>query len=90
MSMSPPPRASRPGDRRTPCRARRAGGRPRPDVVLDAFGPGRLLYGSDWPVCTLAAGYADVLTTARELTSALTPAERTAVFEGTAARVYSR
>lgn len=62
--------------------------RPYADLVLDAFGPGRLMYGSDWPVCTLAAPYADVLATARRLTSALSGAERTALFEGTASRVY--
>lgn len=32
------------------------------DVVLESFGTKRLLFGSDWPVCTLAADYADVLT----------------------------
>ncbi|CAM5252309.1 L-fuconolactonase OS=Streptomyces griseomycini OX=66895 GN=FHS37_006053 PE=3 SV=1 [Streptomyces griseomycini] len=42
--------------------------RPYADVVLDAFGPGRLMFGSDWPVCTLAAAYGDVLATARALT----------------------
>jgi len=42
------------------------------------------MFGSDWPVCTLAAGYARVCETARELA----PAERTAVYEGTARRVY--
>ena len=31
--------------------------RPYADVVLEAFGPGRLMFGSDWPVCTLAAPY---------------------------------
>ena len=31
------------------------------DVVLEAFGPGRLLFGSDWPVCLLAASYPEVL-----------------------------
>ncbi|MEU6008892.1 amidohydrolase family protein [Streptomyces sp. NPDC047453] len=62
--------------------------RPYADVVLDAFGPDRLMYGSDWPVCTLAAGYAEVLAAARELTSELSAAERAAVFEGTATRVY--
>ncbi|MFB7326151.1 MULTISPECIES: amidohydrolase family protein [unclassified Streptomyces] len=61
---------------------------PYADVVLDAFGPDRLMYGSDWPVCTLAAGYAEVLASARELTSELTAAERASVFEGTATRVY--
>jgi predicted TIM-barrel fold metal-dependent hydrolase len=29
--------------------------------TLDKFGPDRLMLGPDWPVCTVAAGYADVL-----------------------------
>ncbi|MFI9341782.1 amidohydrolase family protein [Streptomyces sp. NPDC052773] len=62
--------------------------RPYADVVLDAFGPHRLMFGSDWPVCTLAATYGEVLTTAAELTAALSEAERAEVFAGTATRVY--
>src|SRR5204863_3654152 len=34
---------------------------PARDVVLEVFGPGRLMFGSDWPVCLLAAPYATVL-----------------------------
>jgi L-fuconolactonase len=62
--------------------------RPYADVVLDAFGPGRLMFGSDWPVCTLAAAYGDVLSTARELTQTLDATERHQLFEVTATRVY--
>ena len=62
--------------------------RPYADTALDAFGPGRLMFGSDWPVCTLAAAYGDVLAAARDLTGQLSPAEREAVFSGTAATVY--
>jgi L-fuconolactonase len=62
--------------------------RPYADTVIDAFGPDRVMFGSDWPVCLLAASYADVLDTARTLTADLTPAERDEVFSGTAARVY--
>jgi L-fuconolactonase len=62
--------------------------RPYADVVFDAFGPHRLMFGSDWPVCTLAATYGEVLTTAAELTAALSEAERAEVFAGTATRVY--
>ncbi|MFC6093851.1 amidohydrolase family protein [Saccharothrix lopnurensis] len=62
--------------------------RPWFEVVLDAFGPDRLLFGSDWPVCLLAADYGQVLAAARTLTEELSPAEREAVFAGTAARVY--
>jgi L-fuconolactonase len=62
--------------------------RPYAEVALDAFGPARLMFGSDWPVCTLAASYPDVLAAARDLTAGLTPAEREAVFAGTATAIY--
>jgi L-fuconolactonase len=62
--------------------------RPYAEVALDAFGPARLMFGSDWPVCTLAARYPDVLAAARDLTAGLTQAEREAVFAGTATSVY--
>jgi L-fuconolactonase len=65
-----------------------AGLRPYADVALDAFGPDRLMFGSDWPVCTLAASHASVLAAAQDLTGGLTPAERDALFSGTARRVY--
>ncbi|MFE9045716.1 amidohydrolase family protein [Streptomyces sp. NPDC007818] len=58
------------------------------DIVLDAFGPDRLLYGSDWPVCTLEAGYGAVMMLADELTSVLSPAEKDAVFHRNAVHVY--
>ncbi|MFD8385022.1 amidohydrolase family protein [Streptomyces sp. NPDC059679] len=56
--------------------------------VLDAFGPDRVLFGSDWPVCTLAASYDQVVDLAGRATLRLTEAERAAVFGGTAARAY--
>ncbi|MBR8638373.1 amidohydrolase family protein [Streptomyces tuirus] len=59
--------------------------RPYADVALAAFGPGRLMYGSDWPVCTLAASYGDILDIARDLTS---PHEQEQILAGTATRVY--
>ncbi|MEU6122382.1 amidohydrolase family protein [Streptomyces sp. NPDC047123] len=62
--------------------------RPYADTVLDAFGPRRLMFGSDWPVSTLAARYAEVLDAARLLTGDLAPGERREVFGGTARRVY--
>jgi L-fucono-1,5-lactonase len=62
--------------------------RPYAEVALDAFGPARLMFGSDWPVCTLAASYPDVLAAARDLTVGLTSAECEAVFAGTALSVY--
>ncbi|HWD78653.1 MAG TPA: amidohydrolase family protein, partial [Kribbella sp.] len=42
---------------------------PYADVVLEAFGPDRVMFGSDWPVCLLAASYADVVAAAETLTS---------------------
>jgi L-fuconolactonase len=58
------------------------------DVVLSAFGPDRVMFGSDWPVCLLASDYASVVALARALVTGLSDAERTAVFAATAARVY--
>jgi L-fuconolactonase len=53
--------------------------------VLGAFGPERTMYGSDWPVCTLAASYDQVRALAGE---ALSPGERDDVLGETARRVY--
>ncbi|WP_345360403.1 amidohydrolase family protein [Actinoallomurus liliacearum] len=53
--------------------------------VLDSFGADRVMYGSDWPVCTLAASYEQVLDLARE---AVPAGDRDAVFGATARRVY--
>jgi L-fuconolactonase len=58
------------------------------DVAVETFGPRRLLFGSDWPVCLLAASYAEVVEAARELTAGLSAAERSAIFGGTAEEVY--
>ena len=58
------------------------------DAVLDEFGPDRLMFGSDWPVCTLGAGYPDVVKAASELTAGLSQVECAAIFSGTARRVY--
>ena len=62
--------------------------RPYLDVVLEAFGPERLMFGSDWPVCLLAADYAGVVDVVAEVAASLSPAEREAVFGGTARRFY--
>jgi len=62
--------------------------RPYVDVVLEAFGPDRVMFGSDWPVCLLHATYAQVVEATEELTEELSVAERDAVWGGTAARVY--
>ena len=56
--------------------------------AMDAFGPDRMMFGSDWPPSTLTASYLDVVAAARVLTGGLSEAERAAVFAGTARRVY--
>ncbi|MEW1892174.1 amidohydrolase family protein [Streptomyces sp. NBC_00523] len=62
--------------------------RPYAETVIEAFGPGRLMFGSDWPVCRLAATYTEVLDTARALIQDLSEDERAAVLATTAERVY--
>jgi len=63
--------------------------KPYADVVLDAFTPDRVMFGSDWPVCLLAASYPDVVAAAEALTSQLTSTEREAVFTTTATTTYN-
>jgi L-fucono-1,5-lactonase len=62
--------------------------RPYYDLALQAFGPDRLMFGSDWPPCTLDATYAQVLGTARALTADLSSDEQVAIFSGTARQAY--
>ena len=62
--------------------------RPYADHLLSCFGPARLMFGSDWPVCLLAAEYERWFEAAQSLTDGLTSAERDAVFGGTAADFY--
>jgi L-fucono-1,5-lactonase len=58
--------------------------------VLDLFPPERLMFGSDWPVCTLAGSYEQVLSALLENLDALAvnDAAREQIFGGTAARFY--
>jgi L-fuconolactonase len=62
--------------------------RPYMDVALEAFSPGRLMIGSDWPVCLLGGPYPRVVGLARDFVSTLSPSEQAAVLGGTAARFY--
>lgn len=62
--------------------------RPAWDVALDTFGPQRLIFGSDWPVCLLVSSYGDVVAATRALAAELTSAEQERVFGGTAVEVY--
>jgi L-fuconolactonase len=58
------------------------------DVAVEAFGPERLMAGSDWPVCLVASGYAQWFEVLRNYFAPFSESERAAVFGGTAIEVY--
>jgi L-fuconolactonase len=62
--------------------------RPYAAHVLSAFGPDRVMFGSDWPVCELAATYDQVHEATRSFTAELSTSEQEDVFAGTAVRAY--
>jgi L-fuconolactonase len=57
-------------------------------AALDAFGPERCMFGSDWPVCELAATYGQTHAALVEALGPLSETDRAAIFGGTAQRVY--
>lgn len=62
--------------------------RPFAEVVLEAFGPERLIWASDWPHCLRAASWNEVLQLADQLTSHLGATERRLIFHDNAMRFY--
>ena len=58
------------------------------DAVLDAFGPGRLMYGSDWPVCLVGVRYARWFELVAGFAARLSADERDRVLGGTAIEAY--
>ena len=58
------------------------------EVALEAFGPKRLMLGSDWPVCLLAAEYPDVVGIVTEFIARLSDSEQALILGGTASRFY--
>lgn len=62
--------------------------RPFLDVVFEAFGPRRLMFGSDWPVCLLAASYEQVEGLARDYARHLDAADAAAFWGGNCERFY--
>ena len=58
------------------------------DVVLEAFGPDRLMFGSDWPVCLVGIDYQRWGEVVREWTDSLTTSEQERIFGGTAIEAY--
>ncbi len=58
------------------------------DAVLDAFGASRLMIGSDWPVCTLSAEYAQTLGIVIDFLDQLAEEQRDGILGGNCARIY--
>ena len=62
--------------------------RPYLDIVFEAFGPDRLMFGSDWPVCLLAGNYGQVKQIIETCVQKLSGAEKDNIFGSNAARFY--
>jgi L-fuconolactonase len=62
--------------------------RPYLDVVFEAFGPDRLMFGSDWPVCLLAASYEEVCNLVTGYAAPLPEGQREKLFGGNAVAFY--
>ena len=59
------------------------------EVVTDSFGTSRLMYGSDWPVCKVAADYEQVVNIVKDYFSAFSKTEQQAFFGGNAIEFYN-
>ena len=59
------------------------------DHLIEIFSPSRLMFGSDWPVATLAASYAEVVELAESLTVGLSPSENESFWSKTAIHAYN-
>jgi L-fuconolactonase len=62
--------------------------RPYMEVVLEAFGHKRLTIGSDWPVCTLAGEYGNVISITADFIAHLSENEQKAIWEDNPKRIY--
>ena len=62
--------------------------RPYLDTALEAFGPQRLMFGTDWPVCLLATGYRSWYDIVQRFAARLSPDEQDCIFGGTACEAY--
>jgi L-fuconolactonase len=62
--------------------------RPAWEVALELFGPGRLMWGSDWPMTVLVGGYGAAWEVMSSLVAELSEAEQAQILAGTAASVY--
>lgn len=59
------------------------------DVIVEAFGTERIMFGSDWPVCEVAATYAQVVGIVKDYFSAFSSHEQAMFFGGNASTFYS-
>lgn len=64
--------------------------KPYVETAIDAFGPRRLMYGSDWPVCELAASYEIVFAALNEVLGPISTTEQNQIFSETATAFYLR
>jgi L-fuconolactonase len=58
------------------------------ETVLEAFGPNRLMFGSDWPVCLVATSYTQWVQVVERFVSSLTVSEQEAIWHHNASRFY--
>ncbi len=66
-----------------------AGLQPYFDTMIEAFGPGRLVWGGDWPVCNLGSGLPAWCGLSRQLLAGLSAKEQAGILAGNARRIYS-
>jgi len=59
------------------------------DVIFKAFGVDRIMYGSDWPVCLLAAQYQEQLEIIEDYISQFTDGEKALIMGGNAVNFYN-
>lgn len=62
--------------------------RPFVDLALEDFGPDRMMFGSDYPVCLLAASYDRVLDSFQEILKSLSETDRDKIFSKNAVKFY--
>ena len=58
------------------------------ETILDAFGPERMIFGSDWPVCLIKSTYTNWVNTVLSLINTLSANEQRAIMGGNAERIY--
>ena len=58
------------------------------ETILDAFGPERMIFGSDWPVCLIKSTYTNWVNTVLSLINTLSANEQKAIMGGNAERIY--